>query len=534
VRLASPCSWALAALALGAPTLQATPRDAGSTGSALETGLTFLERVLHLQQDKVISHTVSIGSREALLELDLASGRSRTLDLREGTVLIDGARVGSYAPGGPLDRSWRSLLGRAARLDTPALLTAVRDWKAAGLTGADAAAKTLLDGAVRNLATAPVAPVSAQALAAGDSAARIATLNPGVSLRLTDLQELDSVGRLLANLPGVGADVAASVRATPLHVGDYTVPEGVQVDGDVVVFRGDADVFGTVDGNVIALFGDVAYHRGAVIGRNAVSVGGTVRDLGGTVRGDVRTVTGADLSTPGAVPLAAPAAAAVPAAAVSAWNRLFSDVRNVVAVFIALAMTGFGAVFFARRYVEVVSDTARHAFGRSFVVGVLGQLLLLPTLAMLVVGLVFTIVGILLLPFAAVAFVLAAAGALLGGYLAIAHAVGETFTRRRMANGALVRSPNAYGYLFTGLIGLLGLWAAAALFGWAGPVVLLFRLAAAIVTWVAATTGFGSVLLSRAGLRETFAGRHYGEMTDEYLWATPPATPTAARMGPRA
>jgi len=100
-----------------------------------------------------------------------------------------------------------------------------------------------------------------------------------------------------------------------------------------------------------------------------------------------------------------------------------------------------------------------------------------------------------------------------------------------MANGAIVRAPNAYGYLFTGLIGLLGLWAAAALFGWAGPVVILFKLAAMLATWIAATTGFGAVLLSRAGLRETFAGRHYGEMSDEYLWATPPATPTAARMG---
>jgi len=55
--------------------------------------------------------------------------------------------------------------------------------------------------------------------------------------------------------------------------------------------------------------------------------------------------------------------------------------------------------------------------------------------------------------------------------------------------------------------------------------------AAVLVTWVAATTGFGAVLLSRAGMRETFAGRYSGEMTDEYLWATPPATPTAARMG---
>jgi MFS family permease len=210
---------------------------------------------------------------------------------------------------------------------------------------------------------------------------------------------------------------------------------------------------------------------------------------------------------------------------------LFQDVRNIVAVFIALAMIGFGTVFFARRYVEVIADTASNAFGRSLVVGLLGQLLLLPTLAMLIVGLIFTIVGILLLPFAVLAFVVAAIGAALGGYLAVAHAIGETVSRRRMANGAFVRNPNAYGYLFTGLVGLLGLWAAAALFGWAGPVVIIFRAAAFIVTWLAATVGFGAVLLSRAGLRETFAGRHAGEMSDEYLWATPPATPAAPRPG---
>jgi hypothetical protein len=190
-------------------------------------------------------------------------------------------------------------------------------------------------------------------------------------------------------------------------------------------------------------------------------------------------------------------------------------------------------VFFARRYVEVIADTASNAFGRSLVVGLLGQLLVLPTLAMLIVGLIFTIVGILLLPFAILAFVIAVIAAALGGYLAVAHAVGETWSRRRMAGGAFVRNPNAYGYTFTGLVGLLGLWAAAALFGWAGPVVFIFRAAAFIVTWLAATVGFGAVLLSRAGLRETFAGRHAGELSDEYLWATPPATPAAPRPGRR-
>jgi len=300
------------------------------------------------------------------------------------------------------------------------------------------------------------------------------------------------------------------------------VPAGKVVPGSLVVFRGNAEIYGTVSGDVVALLGDVICHDGGVVDGNAVSIGGRVVEAGGIIRGDIKILS---------------AVTGVAAARVSSaepqytLESLFRDVGTVVAVFIAMAMTGFGLVFFGRRYVEVVADTSTHSFGRSFVVGLLGQLLLLPTFAMLIVGLALTIVGILLLPFAAVAFVLGAALALLGGYLAVAHAVGETFTRRRMANGAFVSSPNSYGYVFTGLVGLLGLWAAAALFGWAGPVVFIFRAAAILVTWVAATTGFGAVLLSRAGLRETFAGRYAGEVTDEYLWATPPATPTAARMG---
>jgi hypothetical protein len=393
----------------------------GDAASRLAEGLRFLKRILHVQQkgQEVVSHAISVSSREASLQLDLASGRTRVVALKDGDVLLDGQRVGRYEVGGPLERGWRRLMADGASFDTRELVVAARAWDVPGLSGDELAAKDRIEAALRDLATPiSVAPVKA---------------------------------------------IARS--AVPAASG----PQGPATDSEA--------------------------------------------------------------AAPPAAAEAAPVAER--RVAPSALQILFQDVRDIVALFIALAMIGFGTVFFARRYVEVVADTASNAFGRSLVVGLLGQLLLLPTLAMLIVGLVFTIVGILLLPFAIVAFVIAACAAVLGGYLAVAHAVGETVTRRRMANGAFVRSPNAYGYLFTGLIGLLGLWAAAALFGWAGPVVLVFRAAAFVVTWLAATVGFGAVLLSRAGLRETFAGRHVGEQSDEYLWATPPATPAAPRSGQR-
>ena len=66
------------ALALGtAGTVVAAPGVAkpGDAASRLAEGLRFMVRVLHLQQhgDQVVSHAISIGSREATLELDLAA-----------------------------------------------------------------------------------------------------------------------------------------------------------------------------------------------------------------------------------------------------------------------------------------------------------------------------------------------------------------------------------------------------------------------------------------------------------------------------
>lgn len=531
---------ALAALfiAVVAPARSAAIGVPGSheAGKALSHGISFLKRMLHVVQgDEVVSHSIALSRREATLELELAGGGTRTISLRSGDLLVDGRRAGSYQPGGALDRSWRRVLAEGGASDVRGLLASLRAWRPIGLKGADLGARAQLGQALRGLgARAEAAAAAAAPATQGADTGRRSAMGArrkAVTITGEDLATLDTIRREVTGLEDLGPDIAAAVRSG-VHLGDYTVPAGEHESGDVVVFKGKADVFGDVAGNVVALYGDVVYHRGATIGKSAVSIGGQVIDDGGTVRGDIKTVSAGELEAgpvPGEEQRAAEAAPFPGRGEPSAWQRLRRDVLSVCGVFVALAMIGFGTVFFGRRYVEVVADTASHSFGRSLTVGLLGQLLVLPTFGMLIVGLVLTVVGILLLPFAAVAFVIGAIAAVLGGYLAVAHAVGETVARRRMAHGAFVRAPNAYGYLFTGLIGLLGLWAAAALFGWAGPVVLLFRIAAVIVTWLAATVGFGAVLLSRGGLRETFAGRHVGELSDEYLWATPPATPAAPR-----
>ena len=113
----------------------------------------------------------------------------------------------------------------------------------------------------------------------------------------------------------------------------------------------------------------------------------------------------------------------------------------------------------------------------------------------------------MLLPFAVVVYALLVIVGAVGGYLAVAHAMGETYTRRRLALGAMIGSPNSYRYLLVGLGALAAFWAAWSVFGWVPVAGDLIRGAAILVTWLLATAGFGAALLSRAGIRENFAGR---------------------------
>jgi len=147
---------------------------------------------------------------------------------------------------------------------------------------------------------------------------------------------------------------------------------------------------------------------------------------------------------------------------------------------------------------------------------------------------VLSVAGILLLPFAIVVYALLVIVGVVGGYLAVAHAMGETYTRRRLAQGILVGAPNSYGFLFTGLAATVALWIAWALFGWVPIAGELIRGAAVLVTWLLATAGLGAAMLSRAGVRENFAGRIIPPeaLTDEYLWATPQfGVPAVKRPG---
>ncbi len=213
-------------------------------------------------------------------------------------------------------------------------------------------------------------------------------------------------------------------------------------------------------------------------------------------------------------------------------GRFVTDVAGLFGTLVALASLGFGALFFVPQRLEVVAATVRKSPIRAFFAGLFAQPLLLPALVTLIIGLVLTVVGILVIPVAIIGFVLAVAAALVGGYLAVARVVGEIYVHRRGQTGQYTSGWSTYRYLLYGVVGLLLIWAPAILLRWVPAAGVILTVTALVFTWAMATTGFGAVILSKAGAG-TWALRRPlpPELSSEYLWSTPPARAAEARRG---
>ena len=302
-----------------------------------------------------------------------------------------------------------------------------------------------------------------------------------------------------------------------IAMGGRSIPAGTEVAGPVAVAGGPLHVYGTVNGDAIAVGSDVIVHPGARITGNAVAALGAVTLLGGTVNGEIRQLSGAL----GAVPQVAEVAQS-PA----------RSTRHALALssswLIILVLMAIGVLLFAGDYLDGVVDSLEGRFGRSFWAGIATQLALAPVLALLIVALAVTILGILLIPFAIVAFVLAVVGLITLGFLAIARITGESVapaaSKRYSARGAALRA------LVVGVSIYMGLWVLASAFAWAPIVETVLRGVAVAITWVATTAGLGAAILSRGGTRRSAPTAALAAVND-IPWQTP--TPVAGVVAAR-
>ncbi len=325
---------------------------------------------------------------------------------------------------------------------------------------------------------------------------------------------------------GALSDVLDKVRDNPMvpklpaadaiTKGDLTIEAGRVVTGPVVVFGGTLTVLGRVAGDAIALGGDVVVGQGAQVSGNAVAVEGNVR-RDGTVEGEVRALSGV-LADDAVEPIsdAEPRSTA-------------SNVKLAVSWLCVLLIIGVGILVFAQPYLEGVVDTLETRFWRSFAVGLAGALAAIPVLVLMLVALCITVIGILLIPFAVVAYVLALAGLLTLGFVAIARltggALGSDAVRRLSARGSALRG------VVIGTLVLLGMWILAAALSSLPIVGPLLRAVAVTVTFVGVTAGLGATILSRAGTRSVEATA--AKPVEPAVWQTPtPVTGVAAARRP--
>jgi hypothetical protein len=348
--------------------------------------------------------------------------------------------------------------------------------------------------------------------AQADSAAAPAAPIP--TARAASSAQRDSARLWLDSLQQDFGDLTISLDN--IAQGNRLVAADEHIAGDLVVFRGDADVRGTVAGDVVTLFGNVVLRPGSRVEGDAIAVGGRARLDGGSVTGEIRSISGAVFAT-------APVRAKE--------HPVGGTGRNVALAlgwFLFLGLLGSGLALFARDKLERIAETVRDDFTRAFMFGVLGQL----AIVLSIIALAITVIGLLLIPFAVVALLLGTAGALALGFLAVSFLAGETFQRRGPLASA--DSGRAMRAVLLGLSFYLGLWLLAAAFTWAGFFGGLLRLLSAALTWVALTVGFGATILSRGGTRLPGAVPLDAPIPeDEASWQTPtPVSGVAAARRP--
>lgn len=308
-------------------------------------------------------------------------------------------------------------------------------------------------------------------------------------------------------------------EADSFVVGNQEVPADAIRRGSMAVARGNLVVRGRIVGDAIALHGDVIVHPGAVVTGNAIAVDGRVRTAGGVIEGDVRSIRGiaGDI-------LATAAGRAGADEPVTTWGAI----KMVIGWFAVLFAIGIGVLLFAERNLDGVVEALEQQFTRSFWIGVLTQLAAIPALLLILVGLTVTLLGILLIPFAVVAYVVALCGLVTLGFIAVARFTGRAFFRGAPATrGVSLRS------LFVGLVIYLGLWFLAAAFIWNPVVGSILHAVALAGSWVALTFGLGATVLTRAGTRRESDRERRARPADELSWQTPtPVTGVAAARRP--
>jgi hypothetical protein len=262
------------------------------------------------------------------------------------------------------------------------------------------------------------------------------------------------------------------------------------------------NVLGIVNGDVYAVGGDVIVHSGGEVTGSARALLGKVVVSGGRVGGELKALA----------PLGGGAVAEPPLTGAAAVRHAL---KITAAWYVIMLLVGLGVIIFSGAQLEAVVQALENRFTTALALGVAAEVGAVPLLVLLCIALALTIVGILLIPFAIVAYILGAVGLVTLGALAAASVAGHALVRE----GPNVRT-RAVRSVVIGTSLLMLPWLASALLAnsaWGG---LLARIVAVAITWVAASAGLGAALMARGGVRRVHVHMASTPVSPEG-WQTP-------------
>ncbi len=325
----------------------------------------------------------------------------------------------------------------------------------------------------------------------------------GDTFDLEDLEEdLRQVGELDITIVGLDdLDEEGLVTSKRNEIvkfgGDIRVEEYEKIAGSVVVFGGTATIAGAVTEDVVVVGGDLVIEETADIRGSAVCFGGEIIKEQGAKIGDQEVSLG---SFPCAITVGP-----------FIGHHGFGDFLEWGVGFFAgivllglLLLLGAGAIFFFPNAFNKVSEGVGENLLKSGLVGLLGEILVVPVLVVVSLVLAVSIIGIPLLFLVIPLAVLGIVSAIFMGYIGTGMFVGGKIGER--ASWTL-SSP--YRVMLVGVIALLAFDILAAFVGitsgalW--PVQVAFGIVGGIITFLAVTVGFGAVILTRFGTRSIAA-----------------------------
>jgi hypothetical protein len=266
---------------------------------------------------------------------------------------------------------------------------------------------------------------------------------------------------------------------------DYYLAAGATAAEPVVVIGADATIDGQTDDDVVVIGGTLRLGPRAIVGGDVVTVGGeAVIDPTATVRGKVDTAVVSLPNVNFGIGWPVRMGGWWPFAALSA-----TVLRLTLVFVISLLLT-----VVAPGWIRSMGMRASSALS-SGLVGAVAEVLFVPALIAVVIGLTISIVGIPLL--GAIPFVLAlGALAWTGGFAAVAVCLGA-----RLRGGSVATSPVLAADLLIGFLAISSLTILAYVIsigpGWMTPLGWMMRAGGIAVEYVAWTIGLGAALSGR-------------------------------------